>query len=171
MPIDGDETDTLAHVPNALLAPAPGRPGHFVLGYDGNGHCPMLRDDACSIYSHRPRACRAYDCRVFAATGVIPDAPAVEARVAVWRFAHPTPRDQQTHDAVIAAAQALDQYDRALATIATRPRNATHRAVLAVEISDIFVGRAPPPGEAEVAVAINRRRPPPVGGRRRGRGS
>ncbi len=66
-----DETDTLAHIPSALLFPAPRMPrGNVLLGYDEHGHCPMLVDGACSIYAHRPRTCRIYDCRVFAAAGV-----------------------------------------------------------------------------------------------------
>ena len=60
-----DEADTLAHVPGELLFPAPGLPdGHVLMGYDERGHCPMLIDDRCSIYEHRPRTCRTYDCRV-----------------------------------------------------------------------------------------------------------
>ena len=84
--IEPDETDALAHVPAALRFPAPGLPkGHLVLPYDERGHCPMLVDGACSIYEHRPRTCRTYDCRVFAITGVMPDdQPAIAARVAAW---------------------------------------------------------------------------------------
>ena len=64
--IGPEESDTLAHVPPALLFPAPGASaGTLLLGYDERGHCPMLVDDRCSIYDHRPRACRTYDCRVF----------------------------------------------------------------------------------------------------------
>jgi Fe-S-cluster containining protein len=86
--IEPDETETLARVPAALRFPAPGLPtGHVVLGYDEHGRCPMLVDGGCSIYAHRPRACRTYDCRVFAATGVTPEAqPAIAARVVRWRF-------------------------------------------------------------------------------------
>ena len=98
-----DETDTLAHVPAALRFPAPGlRRGHVVLGYDEHGRCPMLVDDACSIYDHRPRTCRTYDCRVFAATGVDPGPtqPEIAERAASWRFAVD---DQRRWDAVHAA--------------------------------------------------------------------
>jgi Fe-S-cluster containining protein len=86
--IDPDETETLARVPVELRFPAPGLPeGHVVLGYDERGHCPMLVDGACSIYEHRPRTCRTYDCRVFAVTGVEPEGqPAIAARVAAWRI-------------------------------------------------------------------------------------
>jgi Fe-S-cluster containining protein len=82
-----DETRTLARIPAALLFPAPGQPkGHMVLGYDERGHCPMLVDDRCSIYTDRPRTCRTYDCRIFAATGVTPDQPLVAEQVERWRF-------------------------------------------------------------------------------------
>jgi hypothetical protein len=102
--IGPDETDTLAHVPRALCFPAPGLPvGHVVLGYDERGWCPMLGEHGCTIYEHRPRTCRTYDCRVFAAAGVTPadDQPDIAARVRRWRF---TVDDEATwvdvHDAV-----------------------------------------------------------------------
>jgi Fe-S-cluster containining protein len=102
-----DETDTLAHVPAALLFPAPQLPkGHVVMGYDDRGHCPMLIEGRCSIYEHRPRTCRTYDCRIFAACGIEPDADKVEiaARVKRWQFSYPTTNDSTLHDAVVAAA-------------------------------------------------------------------
>jgi hypothetical protein len=106
--IEPDETDALAHIPAALLFPAPRLPrGHVLLGYDERGHCPMLVDGQCSIYEHRPRTCRTYDCRVYAAAGVAPDQPAVAQRVARWRFTYPTPGDRAGHDAVRAAARQL----------------------------------------------------------------
>ncbi|HUQ38869.1 MAG TPA: YkgJ family cysteine cluster protein [Acidimicrobiales bacterium] len=106
--IDPDETDTLAAIPEALLFPAPGLPvGHLVLGYDERGHCPMLADGACSIYDHRPRTCRTYDCRVFAAAGIDADParPLILERARRWRFDYPTLPDREEHDAVLAAAR------------------------------------------------------------------
>jgi Fe-S-cluster containining protein len=124
--IEPDELDTLAHIPPELLFPAPMRPkGHVVMGYDENGHCPMLVDGACSIYEHRPRTCRTYDCRIFAATGVDVgedgDKPAIARRVRRWRFDFPDQADRALHDALVAAAQAVD---------ARHPPN--ERAVLAI---------------------------------------
>lgn len=53
--IGPDEMDTLSHIDPSLVFPAPGLPrGHVVLGYDERGHCPMLIDNQCSIYEHRP---------------------------------------------------------------------------------------------------------------------
>jgi Fe-S-cluster containining protein len=108
--IEPDEVDTLAHIPPALLFPAPRRPaGHVVLGYDERGHCPMLVDGTCSIYDHRPRTCRTYDCRIFAATGLdATDGDDRRARIAQrvqrWRFSQPTPRDAAERRAVVDAA-------------------------------------------------------------------
>jgi hypothetical protein len=100
--VEPDETDALAHIPATLLFPAPRQPkGHLLLGYDEHGRCPMLVEQRCSIYAHRPRACRTYDCRVFAAAGVDPvDKPAVAVRVRGWRFTYPTPGDHAAQQAV-----------------------------------------------------------------------
>src|SRR5689334_17144730 len=82
-----DETDALAHIPDEVLFAAPGfPPGHVLMGYDENGHCPMFVDGRCAIYAHRPRTCRTYDCRVFAAAGIEPDAPAIAAQVRRWEL-------------------------------------------------------------------------------------
>ena len=122
--IEPDETATLAHVPAALRVRAPGRPqGHVVLGYDEHGRCPMLGEHGCTIYEHRPRTCRSYDCRVFAATGIAPDPsqPAVAARVRRWRFVVETPEARRQRDGL----------ERAAIDLADVPP--THRAVAAVE--------------------------------------
>jgi len=103
-----DETDALAHIPSALLFPAPGVPaGHRVMGFDEHGRCPMLRADGCSIYEHRPRTCRTYDCRVFAVTGVTPTGPgqgAIAERAQRWRFTLRDANDRDCLDEMHAAA-------------------------------------------------------------------
>ena len=126
--VDPDETETLAHIPRPLLFPAPGLPrGHMLMGYDGNGHCPMFREGACSIYEHRLRTCRTYDCRIFPATGVTPDPdkPAIARQAARWLFTHATDADRASHTALQAAAASLDEAP-----------TATARAVRAVERSE-----------------------------------
>jgi len=111
--IGPDETDTLAHIPAELLFPAPGRPrGHVLLGYDERGHCPMLIDGRCSIYEHRPKTCRTYDCRIFAAAGLDVDAEddrkaPIAGQARRWRFGFPTDDDRRRHAAVRAAARSL----------------------------------------------------------------
>jgi Fe-S-cluster containining protein len=132
--IEPDETDTLAHIPQELLFPAPLAPdGHVLLGYDEQGHCPMLIDDKCSIYEHRPRTCRTYDCRIFPATGITvgaddPDSHAIARRARRWRFSFPSDTDRAEYEAVRAAASSL----------AEGKTSATQRAVVAIEIHDRF---------------------------------
>ena len=102
--IEPDETETLARIPRELLFPAPRRPaGHVLLGYDERGHCPMLVDGKCSIYEHRPRTCRTYDCRLLAAAGVEPEGEtkvAIAERVRRWRFSYGSDDDRAKHDAL-----------------------------------------------------------------------
>ena len=132
--IGPDETDALAHVPAELRFPAPGLPGgHVVLGYDEHGRCPMLADHGCSIYEHRPRTCRTYDCRVFAAAGVDPAKEPLGAHVRRWRFSYPTVDDRQLHADVRAAARLAGERSDAVTT-GTRPRTPAAIAVHAVEI-------------------------------------
>jgi Fe-S-cluster containining protein len=144
--IDADEADTLAHIPAALLFPAPLQPtGNVVLGYDENGHCPMLIDNRCSIYAHRPRTCRTYDCRVFAATGVEPDdrdQRAIALRVRRWRFDFPDEVDRIQYEAAHAAAEA--EGEQVPANTASSP---TQRVVRAIRLVG---GSAPGPDAAVV---------------------
>lgn len=137
-----DETDTLGHIPAQLLFAAPGRPeGHVLLGYDEQGACPMLVDDRCSIYDHRPRSCRIYDCRVIPAGGVElddPDKADVAARAQRWSFYYACDTDRHRHDAVKAAARFL------LANRGVLPDDLVHLqttqlAVLAIEVHRVFL--------------------------------
>ncbi len=155
--IGPDETDTLSHIPAELLFPAPRLPrGHVLLGYDEHGHCPMLVDGACSIYEHRPRTCRTYDCRVFPAAGVElhdgddPDKVLIARRARRWRFGFPTPDDPARHDATRAAATFL-QAHRGELPDDERPTTPTQLAVLAIELHDRFLRRDEETGRARVA--------------------
>jgi len=154
--VEPDETDARAHIPAELLFPAPRLPaGHLLLGYDERGHCPMLVDGACSIYEHRPRTCRTYDCRVFPAAGVELDATddgddadkaVIAQRTQRWRFAHPTGRDRVEHEAVRAAARYVhERADELPADVV--PVTATQRAVLAVRLHEAFLAPDATTGE------------------------
>jgi len=139
--IEPDETRTLSRIPAALLFPAPGLPrGHRLMGYDENGHCPMLVDATCSIYADRPRTCRTYDCRIFPAADIAveDDKSLIGARAKRWLFDHPTPDDVAQHGAVRAAAAFIEEHAELLPGGST-PATATQRAVLAVEIHHAFL--------------------------------
>ena len=157
--IGPDETDTLAHVPGALLFAAPRMPrGHVLLGYDQRGHCPMLVDDRCSIYEHRPRTCRTYDCRVFPAAGLEPegdDKVLMAERALRWRFGYASEEDRVLHDAVRAAAAYVLAHPDLLPDGSAAANN-TQRAVIAVEAHRVFLRGAPT--EDDVRVELSRRR-------------
>jgi len=155
--IGPDETDTLAHIDSRLLFPAPRMPrGHVVMGYDQRGHCPMLIDDVCSIYEHRPRTCRTYDCRVFPAAGIEPlDKPRIADRARQWEFDY-SDDGRTLHDAVRAAARFLRDHEDALPADVTSP-SATQLAPLAVEAHAAFMS-IDEPTPSDVRVRLGRRR-------------
>ncbi|MBV8160911.1 MAG: YkgJ family cysteine cluster protein [Acidimicrobiia bacterium] len=140
--IGPDETDALGRIPSGLLFPAPGMPdGHVVLGYDEHGHCPMLVEGRCSIYEHRPRTCRTYDCRVLPAAGfhLDDDVPvAIGRRATSWRFTYATDAGAVKHEAVQAAATFLAEHPEVSKPNSGRP-SLNRLAALAVQISDVFV--------------------------------
>lgn len=141
IPVGPDETDTLAAIPKRLLFRAPGMPkGHFLIGYAENGHCALFRDNACSVYANRPRACRAYDCRVFPATGLSEEGkPAIARQAERWRFAFPSDQDKRLFQAVRDAARFLrEKADRFPAGFV--PVNPTQQAGLALRIYQVFLG-------------------------------
>jgi len=163
--LEPDETEALACIPSALLFPAPRLPlGHVVMGYDEQGRCPMLVDDRCSIYEHRPRTCRTYDCRVLPAAGMVlagDDSP-VARRARRWRFDHPSELDDVEHAAVQAAARFIQDQDDLLPE-RVRPGSPVQLAVLAIDAHDAFLGRdrgtglvavvEPEPDEVRVTLA------------------
>jgi hypothetical protein len=137
--IGPDEADTLAHIPADLLFPAPRLPfGHVLMGYDERGHCPMLVDNHCSIYEHRPRTCRTYDCRVLPAAGLDGDDDMIliARQARRWRFSFATRADQIRRDAVRAATAFLKQHRNSLPMAGT---TATQTAVLAIELHHSFL--------------------------------
>ena len=151
--IGPDEVDTLSCIPAELLFPAPRLPrGHVVLGYDERGHCPMLVDNRCSIYEHRPRTCRTYDCRIFPATGLAldeVDKALINQRARRWRFSHPSDADQVRHEAVKSAATFLRQHPDVVPDGA-RSGGATQLAVLAIQVHDVFLGSSSDTEQARV---------------------
>lgn len=169
IPVGPDEIDALRAIPAKLLFPAPRMPkGHMLLGHDEKGRCPMWIHRRCSIYASRPRACRTYDCRVFAAAGQDgPEgnpAPKVSAQARRWRFSTPT----------VDAARGLAAVRLAAARLRARvlppelaPAHATQLAVLAFKLRGLFHAEAAggaAPADAAVVVATRGLHGPGGGG-------
>ncbi len=141
--IQPEETQAIERIPADLLFDAPGRPeGHLLMGYNEQGHCPMLVNNQCSIYEHRPQTCRDYDCRFFAATGVAVDAksqPDIANRVALWVFEHDSEASRDEQFRLKSAAAFLCQ-NRDLFPPESIPYNPSSVALLALQIYKAFPG-------------------------------
>ncbi len=128
--ITPEDGDALTHIPEALLFKAPARPaGHYVMGFDARGRCPMLEDGQCAIYEHRPQTCRDFDCRVFAATGIAAggdDKIRVNARAGQWQFSLTDAEQIELSQMQRVGAWLLAQPDA--------PSNGTQLALLSLEL-------------------------------------
>jgi uncharacterized protein len=107
IPVEPDEAAALAHIAADCLVPMPGQPARRVLKHDDAGRCSQLTAQGCSVYAHRPRACRMYDCRIFAAACVRADSPLIAERAQHWRFSYASADSRERHAAVRMAAVAL----------------------------------------------------------------
>ena len=137
-----EETRTLKHIPRKILFSAPGLPkGNVLMGYDENGHCPMLINEKCSIYDHRPLTCRKYDCRIFSAAGIVAgdyDKILITQHIKKWKFSYLSEVDYKQHFAVKAAAMFLKKYANCFPD-GVVPSNSTQLAILAIKVYDVFL--------------------------------
>lgn len=161
IPIQGEERETLAHIPSARLTrSASSDAPQWTLDQTCTGGCPMLAGNACSIYKQRPRACRRFDCRVFAAAGIgLGSGPRarMNERVWRWRFDYPSELDAECQNAVLAAAAFL-QRRADLIHPEVAPTDASELAKAAVFVHEIFLGSAAcsaQRGDEDVAAGIN----------------
>jgi Fe-S-cluster containining protein len=60
--------------------------GGLVLQRRADGACAHLGARGCTVYEHRPSACRSFDCRAFAAMGLVEHC-APNHRIPDWEFA------------------------------------------------------------------------------------
>jgi uncharacterized protein len=150
IPIHPDETEVRAHVPADRLQATAGPDGTEFLAQDDDGRCAM-HVGGCTIYEHRPRACRAFDCRVLAATGIaIDDSPGVASQAERWRFSLATDDDRARRDAVLAAVAALVAADPDLESL----RSPMRRAIVAVAGHGRFLPPTPGAPAEPDAVAV-----------------
>jgi Fe-S-cluster containining protein len=146
IPVDDDETETLAVLPQELLVRAPGQyGGRSLLGYRDNGHCPMFdAGRGCTIYAKRPRTCRDYDCRVFAAAGAEAgggDRSTINQRIRQWRFTFEDSTEQRRHDAMRAVARFIREHGASFPR-GRAPRAPGEIAVVALKAHEVFLDTA-----------------------------
>ena len=141
IPVTPEDAPARAAIPPHLLVQAPGGSGRdLLLGHDAHGHCPLLRAGDCAIYPHRPSACKAYDCRVFAASGLLAESErsAINERVASWAFRYAAPESRQRHDAIKTAARFVREHRSAFpgGRVPTAPGEL---AILAIKVHGAFL--------------------------------
>lgn len=138
-----DEHEARRAIPPELLVDAPGMPpGHQVIGFDRAGRCPLLSDSGCTIYDARPATCRDFDCRVFAATGVLPSEPAkveLRRRAERWDFDVSATADRDRLAAMRTAARLLEDHPECFDPPVDL--NATQLALAALHVHDLFLER------------------------------
>ena len=141
--IEPDEIGTLKAIPKQLLFDAPGAPaGYRVMGYTAVGHCPMFIESKCSIYENRPRTCRSYDCRIYSATDTAIDDPnrtEISKIVKSWQFSYESETDQKSKDQISLALNFIDAHN--LDFNYPIDNSPTLRALIAIEISNLFLSR------------------------------
>ena len=142
--IEAHEVEALAHIPSDLLFDAPGLPaGNSLMGYNENGHCPMLIDDRCSIYEYRPQTCRNYDCRIFPAAGISAgksEKKLINQQILKWKFSY-TDEDHRTQSAIQATADFL-QTHRSRFPDGFVPGNPNQLAILAMKVYRAMPGQS-----------------------------
>lgn len=135
----GDEL-ARSEVPEQWLIGSAPAGENWLMGFREDGSCPFLTDRCCSIYSGRPQTCRDYDCRIYAAAGLLPDGnrPVIAERVGAWEFTFSSGEELLEADAVRRAAQFI-RANQAHFPAAMRAGSATAAAVLAVKCYEIFL--------------------------------
>jgi uncharacterized protein len=139
IPLRPDDRVALDSVPAEHLH-LPVRPGALArMGHRADGTCPMLCGGKCSIYADRPQTCRDYDCRIYAATGLLPDGdrPVIRERVLAWRFSFDSPEARAAADALRRAAGFISANSSQLPD-GLRPGSAAGAAVMAVKCLELF---------------------------------
>jgi len=135
------DKSALKVISKELMFQAPGLPeGHYILGYDQEGNCPMFKSGKCSIYESRPETCRQYDCRVFAASKLkVSDvSEEIAKKVKSWEFEYSSARSIELSNAVKSAGIFLSEYADKFPT-GFIPSQSSQLAVMAVRIHPLFL--------------------------------
>jgi hypothetical protein len=81
-----DKKRDRSRLPHLLTARNPD--GELVLQQRADGACVHLGERGCTVYEHRPSVCRSFDCRAFAAMGLVEHCDP-NHRTPDWEFAAP----------------------------------------------------------------------------------
>lgn len=151
------DTEVISVIPRRLLWQAPGLPiGHRLIGHKPNGDCPMLHDGNCSIYAARPSTCKDYDCRVFAAAGLLAEgatASAINKRILAWEFLYTNSASLARHQGVKEAAQFILGQRKSFPQ-ERAPTKVADVAILAIKVHHVFLNAPRDRSVTQTALAV-----------------
>ncbi len=173
IPVSDHDGLAIRAIPRRLLVKSVGIGDEFMMmGYTKSGHCPMLVEGNCSIYSSRPITCGQFDCRVLAAAGCELDgrwSERVNERVRSWRFTHASEESLAAARSVKAAASFIAG-NAALFPNGRVPTDPLQLSVLALKVHPVFLSSQSPKTAATVQRIIDASRQFDAAGRPVGMG-
>lgn len=145
IPVRAAEHSTMAVVPSRVLMPSlsASQTGDRLIAITPKGDCALFVRGNCSIYSNRPQACRDYDCRLFAATGLRTGHPAIDLQIDGWRFCHDDADSLRIQAAMQEVAGFILRYPQAFPG-GRAPTRAPDVAVVAFKAHRIWLARDTP---------------------------
>lgn len=149
IPLRPEDRKARAEVPEQYLLGHSAQGQRWLMGFRDDGSCPFMEGGKCGIYADRPQTCRDYDCRIYAASGLVPDGnrAVIERRVREWRFIFGSDAERTDAEAVRAAAHFI-RSNAPLFPAGMRAGSATAAAVLAVKAFELFrTGEAATPAD------------------------
>lgn len=151
IPLRPEDVRARAEVPEAFLLGRTGSGDRWLMGFREDGSCPFMNERKCGIYADRPQTCRDYDCRIYAAAGLVPDGnrPVIEQRVREWVFTFETDA-QRAEAAAVRRAAGFVRVNAALFPANVRAGSTTAAAVLAVKTYPLFMTAESAPPEQRV---------------------
>jgi uncharacterized protein len=144
IPLRPEDVRARAEVPEQFLLGTSAQGKRWLMGFREDGRCPFMQQRKCEIYADRPRTCRDYDCRIYAAAGLLPDGnrDVIEQRVREWKFTFNSEAERLEADAVRRAAQFIRAH-HSLFPAGVRAGSATAAAVLALKVYCLFLPDEP----------------------------
>lgn len=151
------DIESLRVIPKEIMFPAPGLPkGHYLLGYNESGYCPMFQEGKCAIYEFRPETCKQYDCRVLAATGVLTsqESPDINKQIRTWEFSYSTITSKEAQKAVIDAMKFITENTMKFPE-GYIPKSESQLAAMAIRVHAEFIGYSNESAKENVTELVN----------------
>jgi Fe-S-cluster containining protein len=143
--INKNEVKTINKIDKRLLIETPNIPkGNYLLGYLSNGHCPMFKENQCSIYTNRPNTCKIFDCRTFTATALKADnhlKKEISIQSERWRFSFTKKIDKIEFDAICKTVEFIKE-NKELFPGKRIPTQNSELAILAIKTYKVFVDKS-----------------------------